>query len=212
MEPKVGAKFYDKAGKLIIELGAHVLAEHPALAIKIGELAAEWAQAEVELSSALASLMRTTPERTFALLEAYFNASNTAKAARGLAKATLKGQELTNFESIVARFKDLANERNKVEHGLWAKKPGFPDSLFRVQALEYTRFTIKIHHVENKIVLAEDFSSSLGDEYTIERFAKINKKIRNLTSDIVLAKINWVRFMAISGDFGEVSYEGPVAP
>lgn len=194
-EDKVGITVHDFTGTMLVEVGAHVLSGNPVVASKIGEVAAEWAHAEAEMSSFLASLMDTSPERTFALLDVYRSAKATSDAARSLARATLTGEPLAIFESVIIRFKDLAEERNKVEHGLWARKSGYLDSLFRVKALEYTKLTIKMVHAKDIISTATEFAISLTDEYTAQRLEAIRQKMRRLSIDIVRAKLDWLQMV-----------------
>ncbi|UZF92947.1 hypothetical protein [Bosea sp. NBC_00550] len=195
----------DEVGNIVVEIGAFVIAEHPVFAAQVGVLAGEWAHAEAELSVYLASLMHTSPERTFALLAAYNNATSTTKAAINLAKVTLSGDPLANFETIVARFRKLAERRNDIQHGIWARKPAQNSNLFRVKPVEYTKFMIAVSHSKDLISEANQFASQLDDEYSVEALETISKDIRQLTADLCAARFDWlnsgVRAKTVHGKF-----------
>lgn len=180
-----GVLINDDAGSPVVEIGGHVLSLRPELLACVGEIASEWAHAEAELERCLAALMSTTAERTFALLKPYRSAKDVSEGAKELAKATLKGQEAEDFSRLIERFKAAAEERNKVQHGLWAMRPGKPSSLYRVRSVDYTRFTISILQVEDPVQKGEDFASSLTDEYDLARMKKVVKTIQQLTLDII---------------------------
>ena len=191
LDRNVGLKLYDEAGSLVVELGGFVLLEHPEFARQIGVLASEWAHAEAELSAYLAALMRTSPERTFALLAAYRNADSTATAALNLAEVTLHGDMLAEFKAVAARFRKLAKERNEVQHGLWARKPAYDGVIFRVKALEYTKLMVRIVQSDDMIAVAETFSASLNDSYSLDRLEALTRDVRQLTSDVCSGRLAW---------------------
>lgn len=145
--------------------------------------------------------MDTSPDRTFALLKPYKSASSTSDAAKLLARATLSDPERTEFDLLIERFKAAAEERNKVQHGLWAARAAYPDSLARVSALEYTKFTVSIAQADDPVRDADRFSASLRDNYDLGRLSKIASVIEALTTDIIVVTN---RFLA-----GKLSPSGP---
>lgn len=185
---KFGGRVFDKAGELVFEVGPHLILEVPGFAAKMGELAAQWAHAEAELSTLLAALMNTSPERTFALLAAYKSAKATADAANSLGKVTLEGEDLAAFELMISSFRNLAEERNKVQHGIWAKRPSESDVLYRVKALEWTKFGVNILGADEKIDVADEFVSKTTEKYTVERLEELAEQIKKLAMGIILAK------------------------
>lgn len=180
-----GVLINDDNGDPVIEIGGHVLSQRPDLLACVGEIASEWAHAEAELERCLAALMSTTAERTFALLKPYRSAKDVSDGAKELAKATLQGQEAEDFSRLIERFKAAAEERNKVQHGLWAKRPNKPSSLYRVRSVDYTRFTISVLQVADPVQHATDFASSLTDEYDLARMKRVVGTIQQLTLDII---------------------------
>lgn len=207
---KVGLRVNDKAGNYILKLGSFVLAEYPQFASQIGLIAVEWAHAEAELGAYLAALMRTTPERTFALLAAYRNANSTADAALDLAKVTLTGSHLTEFESLIGQFRKLAKKRNAVQHAVWAIKSQNDNLLFRVTALEYTKFMTRVMQAEDKITLAHSFAAELNDSYSITALEAISKDARKLTAEMCSSRIGWHKELIWSDVMSSLQVKPPL--
>ncbi|MDO9607241.1 MAG: hypothetical protein Q7J26_01850 [Brevundimonas sp.] len=187
-----GFQLNNDRGELVLELGGHVLATQPLMLAKVGEIASEWAHAEAELERCLAALMDTSPERTFALLQPYRSAAATATGARALAGATLKGADLDGFNVLIDRFKNIAEERNKVQHGIWVKITSQPGKLGRVKAVDYSRFQVDILHSKNQVATAEAFAAGVTDLYDVNRLAAIVTKIQTLTVDIIQASMGYL--------------------
>lgn len=181
-----GVKINDDASRLIVEIGGHVLAKKPALLAAVGDIAARWSHAEAELGRCLATLMDTSPERTFALLKPYKSASSLADGARALARATLIESERVDFDALIERFGAAAEERNRVQHGLWGALSHHPDSLVRLSALDYTRFTVSISQSSSPVRDAELFTKTLSEVYDLDRLSRISHRIEALAIDIIL--------------------------
>lgn len=191
---KVGIAIYDEAGSLIIELGAFVIAENPAFAQAIGALAAEWAHAEAELSAYLAALMNTSADRTFALMAPYGRRTGpTVQAAVALAEATLPSDELADFKAVMARFTKLGEERNTIQHALWARKPSEDGLMFPVKALDYAKFSKRVMDIDNATSMAESFAASLTEGWTVDELSRMASDIRQLTIDLCSARMAWLR-------------------
>jgi hypothetical protein len=190
---KFGGKVYDQTGEIcLLELGPHVVLEVPGFAGKIGEIAAQWAHAEAELSSLLATLMQTSPERTFALLNPYKSAFSTADAANALGKATLQGDDLEKFQEVIADFRSIADQRNKIQHGLWAKKPNEHDCLYRAKAIDFTKYGINLLEGSNWQKAADDFEELASDKYTIARMNTLVDSIAELSLSIISTKVAYL--------------------
>ncbi len=212
--PRIKLRINSEDGQLLLELGAHVVAEHPKFAAKIGELAAEWAHAEAEMGALLAALMDTAPERTFALLEPYNrSAKRASQAALALAEATLREPALAEVRAIISRFNALATSRDSVQHGLWARKSGGNDRLFRLKALGYTQFMVRFFQLakpEEQIRLATDFAGTLDEGYTVEQLGLISDGIRQVGADIFTMRLNWLRTGALRGLLKPLGFAGKI--
>ena len=187
--PRVSAIINDEHGVLIFSAGSGLLDKRPELAQQIGRFAAAWAQTEAELGGYLAALLRTDPARTFALLNRYGSAKAYADAAKDLITASIEEPARTNALTIVTKFRALAQQRNAVQHCLWAEKPSHPDSLFRLTASEWSMLAIRLAHAaretSNKAIeLAEELAASVTDEYTVDRLEILIEQAHELSGDL----------------------------
>lgn len=193
--PQVGIEIVTAEG-VTISVGARVLGARSAITERVGRVAGYWAHAEAELTSYLSVLMDTTPERTFALVGAYRSASATAEGAKNLARATLEGADLAQAEALISRFKALAQERNKLQHGVWGSRSDRSDSLFLIKGAEYAKFTVIFASKvtpEEQIAYGLSFGAQFTDEYTVDRLNELVEQILALTRDISSTAIVWIR-------------------
>lgn len=178
---------------LVLAIGGNVLAAHPAIAARVGEVAAHWAHAEAELGSHLAVLLNTTPERTAELLKPYGSASATAKATRALAKHTHDKDELDDFLRLLSQFERLATERNRLQHGIWVRKSTEPNALFLAKSSDYSRFLVGAKHAPHPATFAQGFADGLTERYTEERVADLVTQLHVLTEDLFYATFRRLR-------------------
>lgn len=198
--PRVGAKIHDEDGALIVRVGSDLLDEHLDLAQQIGRFATAWAQTEAELGGYLAALLRTDPDRTFALLNRFGSASAYAEAAKDLITASIEEPQLSVALNIVKEFRALAKERNAVQHCLWAAKPSHPSSLFRLKASDWSMLALRLAHAakespEEAIGMAEAVAAGISDEYTFERLDTLVEKAHALSGEIFKLKSTEVKSM-----------------
>lgn len=191
--PRVGARINDEDGALIVRVGSELLDEHLDLAQQIGRFATAWAQTEAELGGYLAALLRTDPDRTFALLSRFGSAKAYADAAKDLITASIEEPQRTVALDFVKQFRSLAEERNAVQHCLWAAKPSHPGSLFRLKASEWSMFAIRLAHAasqstEDAIILAEELAARISDEYTIARLDALVERAHTLSAELFKLK------------------------
>lgn len=157
---------------------------------KIGEIAASWSQAEVNLNCLFAVLMGTTPDEAAKELRKYRTADQSTRGARKLAPECFAGADLDTVRQILDRLDAVRLRRNRIQHDVWALKPSDGHRLFAIHAKDYLDLATRMVAVDD----AEDraraelaiealmtFAGNVSCGYTIEELASIDAEI-NLVS------------------------------
>lgn len=196
MAETAGVQTFDVDGTTVLsEIGGHVLTQRVNLAAKVGEVASMWAHLEAQLGGYMAVLLETTPERAFALLEQYRSANATAEAAKSLAKVTLLGTEREAFLASLSRFKELATQRNQVQHAVWAWNSGDPDALYRMTAVEFSVFTLQMVSADDPKEFVDTFLEGLSDRYDEARLHNLVEDIHKLLLSLTKQAIHRLRII-----------------
>lgn len=194
MRKRYGIKLTPESGPCL-EISAGVISETPGFAEMIGQVAASWAILEAGINTALALLMDTSPDRTFALMSAYRNADAAMKAAQKLSKAALDPQSHDKFMAILKRIDQVREERNNVQHGLWTKKGEDNHTLYLVKPLDFTKFYMNMlplltppfsrATVANELLSRGiELSDSTFASYTVQDLSLLIRRIDNIGADI----------------------------
>lgn len=194
MAETAGVQTFDADGTTVLsEIGGHVLTQRVNLAAKVGEVASMWAHLEAQLGGYMAVLLETTPERAFALLEQYRSANATAEAAKSLAKVTLLGAEREAFLASLSRFKELATQRNHVQHAVWTWSSRDPDALYRMTAVEFSVFTFQMVSADDPKEFVDTFLGGLSDRYDEARLHNLVEDIHKLLLSLTKQAIHRLR-------------------
>ena len=186
-----GIKIYNEDGSVALEVGGHVLDGMPDHSQLVGQIAAAWAQAEAELGGYLAYLMKTTPERTFALMSAFRSADRTVQGASALAAVAIDDDfKLEAFKKILKRFKILADERNLILHAVWAASPTREGLLIHLKAIDYSMFATQLLACANpdeQVNFARAFVDRAGG-YSIDQLGDLKDRLYRLVHDVAAQK------------------------
>ncbi|MGR2710556.1 hypothetical protein B7453_04725 [Pseudomonas sp. IB20] len=197
-QERFGIVIRDKEGKPSLEVGSHVIKYAPEIAKKIGEIAAIWAQAEVNLNCLFAVFLNTTPDDARKQLKKYNNAAKTTDAARELAANHLQNEELQSVTEILSRLDQARVKRNRVQHDVWAKKGEDTQTLFAIHSDQYFKFTTEFLELtesttpENEksqqvIKLADEFTETISTSYTILDLTLIEQELYSLSTALMKA-------------------------
>ncbi|ELQ15754.1 hypothetical protein A986_15346 [Pseudomonas fluorescens BRIP34879] len=197
-QEKFGIAIRDKLGKPVLEVGSHVIKYAPEIAKKIGEVAAIWAQTEVNLNCLFAIFLNTTPDDAEKQLKKYNNAAKTTNAARELVKNCLQGEELKSVIEILIRLDQARLKRNRLQHDVWAKKGEDIHTLFAIHSDQYFNFIVKIFSLtesttpENEksqqiIDLADEFAETISTGYTVMNLTVIEQELNSLCNSLMKA-------------------------
>lgn len=197
-DEKFGIIIRDAKGKTVLEVGSHVIKYSPEIARKIGEIAAIWAQTEVNLNCLFAILLNTTPDDAEKQLKKYNNAAKTTIAARELAAKFLQEEELKSVTEILSRLDKARLKRNRVQHDVWAKKGEDTQTLFAIHASQYFNFitnslsltesTTPEQEISQQIInLANEFADTTSTGYTANDLTIIEKELNSLCNSLMKA-------------------------
>lgn len=166
-----GFQYHGKDGLLVFEIGPRVIESNPLFAQKLGAISAGWAQAEASLMCFLAVLMDTTPDRTFALLNAYKTANSLIDGAKLLAMVTLESDQQASFTKVLGDLNSARERRNRFQHDLWGRLEVTPNLLYPVKAQDYTKYLIRL------LAAAKETVATETREQAAARFARIGDEI-----------------------------------
>lgn len=197
-QEKFGIIIRDKDEKLTLEVGSHVIKYAPEIARKIGEIAAIWAQAEVNLNCLFAVFLNTTPDVAEKQLKKYNNAAKTTIAARELAADRLQDEELESVTETLSRLDQARLKRNRIQHDVWAKKGDDTTTLYTIHSEEYFNFITKlislsesttpeIERCEEIINLSEDFAKKDFKKYTVLELSIIEEELYSVSNSLMKA-------------------------
>lgn len=197
-ERNLGMKVYDPDGTPLIETGAHVLKEIPGFAELVGEVAAEWAQAEAFLGCYCAVLQGTTPKEALSRLlikngTRIKQSGQIIKELKETAKVSLSPGEPERVENLLERFERVRESRNRVQHDLWTRKHDDSSALYAVLANDFLHLVTNVsetakrpHLINGAIEMAQTYALTAGNRFTLEDLESLRNEIRSVS--IGLAK------------------------
>jgi len=199
---KHGLQVFDEMGGPLLEVGPHVVSDSPEFAQKIGVIAASWSQAEVNLNCLFAVLLDTTPEEAAKELKKHGTAAKATSGARKIAAETLKGAELDSLNEVLDQLDSARQQRNRVQHDVWARKAGDSRRVFAIHSNEYLALATKLMTVgESKdgkdaslaIEVAMAFASKVSNGYTIEGLEEIATVIDSVSKSLLHTMFHRIR-------------------
>lgn len=146
---KHGLQVFDEMGTSLLEVGPHVVSDSPEFAEKIGEIAASWSQAEVNLNCLFAVLLDTTPEEAAKELKKCRGAAKATCRAREIAAESLKGAELNSLNQILDQLDEVRAKRNRIQHDVWARKASDSQRLFAIHSNEYLALATQLMTIDD---------------------------------------------------------------
>lgn len=201
-QKKYGLQVFDQAGGLLLDVGPHVIKSRPAFAEKVGEIAASWSQAEVNLNCLLAALMGTTPGLVAKKLEKALSGAKASVFARKIVAEALAGAELESLNEVLDRLDAVRLRRNRVQHDAWAYKPSESDRLFAIHADDYLDLATRLVAVNE----AEDparakgateavmaFAANVSCGYSIKELDSIDAEINAVSKSLLQAMLQHIR-------------------
>jgi hypothetical protein len=110
------------------------MTSRPAIAVKIAECIAEWADTETIIGLMLAILLDTDPDAALAIYSAVDSRSAQNKMILGAAKSKLPSEQ---YDLLTVTLKlavtPVMKERDRYAHWCWAYSPEIPDALILSQ-------------------------------------------------------------------------------
>ncbi|HTN60970.1 MAG TPA: hypothetical protein VL147_05385 [Devosia sp.] len=199
---KHGLQVFDEMGRPLLEVGPHVVSDSSEFAQKIGVIAASWSQAEVNLNCLFAVLLDTTPEEAAKELKKHGTAAKATLEARKIAANTLKGAELDSLSETLDQLDRARQQRNRVQHDVWARKAGDSRRVFAIHSNEYLALTTKLVAVREStdgkdasvaIEVAMAFASEVTNGYAIEDLEEIATAIDSVSKSLLHAMFHRIR-------------------
>ncbi|WYX13449.1 hypothetical protein WJ974_20875 [Achromobacter xylosoxidans] len=183
---KHGVRIKDERGRVIVEVGPHIMSNNPKFAEQIGIITAHWAQAEASLNCLFAILLNTTPEQAYQQLKKHRSAASATKGARTFATENLSGTELNSVLEALDHLDEARVQRNRVQHDIWALKGADVERLFTVHTDLYFKFVLEIMTlaknsdnttIADPISIAMKFAANFSDSYTVADLQSVAQKI-----------------------------------
>ena len=193
---KHGLQVFDEMGRPLLEVGPHVVSDFPEFAQKIGVIAALWSQAEVNLNCLFAVLLDTTPEEAATELKKHGTAAKATSGARKFAAKALKGAELDFLNETLDQLDRARQQRNRVQHDVWARKAGDSRRVFAIHSNEYLALVTELMTVQEStdgkdaslaIEVAMAFASEVSNGYAIEDLEEIARVIDSVSKSLLHA-------------------------
>jgi hypothetical protein len=123
------------------------MTSRPAIAVKIAECIAEWADTETIIGLMLAILLDTDPDAALAIYSAVDSRSAQNKMILGAAKSKLPSEQ---YDLLTVTLKlavtPVMKERDRYAHWCWAYSPEIPDALIPDQAEIPTTSFRRLYH------------------------------------------------------------------
>lgn len=190
------------AGELLLDVGPHVIKSRPGFAEKVGEIAASWSQAEVNLNCLLAALMGTTPDLVAKKLEKALSGAKASVFARKIVAEALAGAELESLNEVLDRLDAVRLRRNRVQHDAWAFKPSESDRLFAIHADDYLDLATRLVAVneaedparaKGAIEAVMAFAANVSCGYSIKELDSIDAEINAVSKSLLQAMLQHIR-------------------
>lgn len=172
------------------------LSQRPQLAAHVGIITSLWAQVDVNLGNLLAIVLQADAHVATAMYIAISNDGARSAAMRAAAKECLGPDLLTEFEDVLGRVSEAAEQRNKVVHAIWAVPENKPDSIIRLDNRAFTGWFASLTALNAKpraVITDKDhkrmlkaMESHLGSamEYKEHDFIQIEQRIETVLAAI----------------------------
>lgn len=191
-----GVLIRSENGDDLIEVGAHVLNNLPEFSQAIGNIAAFWSQAEVNLNCLFSVLLNTTPEDAGKQLKKFRTAAKASEGAKEFASTVLSGAQLQSVIAVIDKFDAVRAKRNRIQHDVWAIKGSDLTKIYAVHANDYLKlFNQQIEIVQSKdsdadkadaaIEKANQFVASISNGYTLGELRSIVLDIAETSKELI---------------------------
>lgn len=185
MTENIGAQFDE--GAVGVTFGPDKVADRPALAVKIAQIANAWAVLEANSGTCLGVLLRGEAKASIAMLSKVQTATAKSQAIRAVGIAVLSAQDLAELKGILTRYEALAKRRNDVVHGMWGTTPQWPEYLVWAppEVISNTAIGMLEMHMSGK---GEEFLEEQKAKFVVwkaERFDDLFADIQQLIKDLI---------------------------
>lgn len=195
-EKNHGIQIFSENGETIVDVGAHVLRDRPEFARLIGQIAAAWSQAEVNLNCLFALLLNTTPEDAAKKIKKHGSAARASEGARQIAEQVLSKNELAQVLAVLDELDAVRLKRNRIQHDVWVRKGSDSLRMYNVHANRYLRYITEMVEVmesqksqsiiqSEAIQISMDFASEIMDGYSISDLEGIEREIDKLSKSMM---------------------------
>jgi hypothetical protein len=135
-------------------IGLRSLQYHPELAAFIGRCIATWSQVDNEIGVLFGNFLGTNSEAAMAVFSILRRSSNQIEALKEASKLCLSEDEITLFDKITKKYKELEKERNFLAHACYGVAVNRDDILLCIPIKDNIQFQTKavIRHFKKETV------------------------------------------------------------